>query len=165
MGLTWTFHEMLSMEKIWAISFIKLVPFVVLFIPIFPTEFIFTEPRVHVKFFHSFFKGPVLIFELNKSKWHSLRSILQSWPQCYRLNQSVWCDSANMSRLTKMERTGCDVQTTIQIRPENQHLREKRFTFLHKWKIPTASRKRFSRSSHLQQRCTAADITGYCYED
>ncbi len=37
-------------------------------------------------------------------------------------NKLTWCDSANMSLLTKMERTGCDAQTTIQMRPANQHL-------------------------------------------
>lgn len=73
-----------------------------------------------------------------------LTTVLQIKPvsiMCF--NKLTWCDSANMSRLTKMERTGCDAQTTVQMRPANQHLCEKWFTFLHKSKIPTASRKRY----------------------
>ncbi len=58
-------------------------------------------------------------------------------------NKPTWCDSANMSRLTNTERTGCDARITIQMRPANQHLCDKWFTFFQKWKIPTGSRKRY----------------------
>lgn len=48
------------------------------------------------KSLHSSWEG----LEPNMSQLHSLRSILQSWPQCYRLNQSV-CVSTNSHDMTK----------------------------------------------------------------
>ncbi len=69
-------------------------------------------------------------------------------------NKLTWCDSANMSRLTNTERTGCDAQITIQMRPANQHLCDKWFTFFQKWKIHTGSRKRYLTPHTAEVHCS-----------